>query len=499
MARSYNLRKPFATSYSNTKAFARRNFCVIFLRDVNGQKWCLHKLCKKRYSQNMHFKLQAENLRLFAYFFLLIFVGTLALMHPAIYHNAKSAPLVDCIFTAVSAVCVTGLSTVDMTRYSALGFVLICALIELGGLGIITFISLLYARPTNKISLVNRKIVRNYFLDSVDGNPKRILWTIFSATISIQIIGALLLYVAFCTTNTPAMAHPFGTALFLSVSAFCNAGFSPFADSLASFKTNYAVQIIIMLLIVFGGLGFSVFKDLWQSAKSKQRRMRLHSKIVLVMTIFLIISGSIFFYIIEENTAFAGLTLPQKIFAAIFQSITLRTAGFETVAQGNFSLSSSLISIVFMFIGGSPGSIAGGVKTTTFFLVLMYAIRGNEEKIRLNVMNRRVPSAITSKALSIVAKSIFILFVSVFVLTITERASLANNNFTFLDIFFEAASAFGTVGLSRGISSELSLMGKIVIICTMFIGRTGIFAMVLHQEKRIARLVEYPEETIMIG
>ncbi|MGL4987240.1 MAG: TrkH family potassium uptake protein [Treponemataceae bacterium] len=445
----------------------------------------------------MNFSIKSDKARLFTYFILLSFLGSWALQIPAVYKEGKVAPYIDALFTSVSAICVTGLSSLNMDVYTNFGFFIIMILIELGGLGILTFISMFLAIPAKKVSLVNRKLVKEFFIEDVEDNPRNILVTIFSFTIVIQLIGAAFLIPAFYAHH---VEHPIFYALFLSVSAFCNAGFSPYSDSLASFQNSPYINFIVAFLIISGGLGFITIKNLFQVGMSKQKRLSLHSRIVLIMSATLIFTGWIFILCIEWNFALANLPITQKISAAFFQSVTTRTAGFETIQQANFSAFTSLYTTLLMFIGGSPGSIAGGVKTTTIFLVLMYALFGNDENISFKIFDRKINTKITGKALLIITQSLILLMISILLLSICEGVKLQNGQLSFLDIFFESISAFATVGLSRGITTELSFAGKCIIILTMFIGRTGIFAMALRlKQDKTDSLIQYPEEPVLVG
>ncbi|MGL4983001.1 MAG: potassium transporter TrkG [Treponemataceae bacterium] len=445
----------------------------------------------------MKFSIQSDKTRLFSYFISLSFLGSFLLQMPAVYKNAAVVPYIDALFTAVSALCVTGLSSVDMSAYTNFGFFIILLLIELGGLGILTFISMFLAMPSKKVSLVNRKVVKEFFVDDVEGNPRTILSTIFSFTIAIQLIGAAFLLPAFYLEN---VTHPIFYAIFLSVSAFCNAGFSPYSNSLIQFQNSVYINLVIAFLIICGGLGFITIKNLFQVGMSAKKRLSLHTRIVLIMTSALILSGTVFFLLIEWNNALANLSVGKKITAAFFQSVTTRTAGFETISQTDFSVFTNLYTTFLMFIGGSPGSIAGGVKTTTVFLALMYALLGNDENISFKIFDRKINTKITGKALLIITQSLIFVMISILLLSITENAFLTSGKFSLLDIFFESISAFSTSGLSRGISGDLSFAGKCVVILTMFIGRTGIFAMALRlKQDRTDSLIQYPEEPVLVG
>ena len=441
----------------------------------------------------------SANIKLFTYFILLALFGSFMLQLPWAYKTGEAVPYIDSLFTSISAICVTGLSSLQMDIYTTFGFVIIMFLIEAGGLGILTFVSIFLSLTSKKISLVNRKIIKDYFIDDVDSSPRKILRSIITYTLVIQTAGALALM--------PALHHAgedlwIFYSFFLSVSAFCNAGFSPYNTSLFQFQDNPYLLTVIMLLIIFGGLGFLVIKNVIQIITKKTKHLYLHSKIVIFMTLTLIITGTAFVFFTERNRAFADFPLWKQITLSFFQSVTPRTAGFEVIPQADLAPSVSIFTITLMFIGGSSGSIAGGVKTTTAFIAILYVLNGNESKNNINVGNRQIEPSLVNKAVTIISRSVLFIFVAILILTMTESASIANGSMKIIDIMFETVSAFGTVGLSQGITGILTTGGKIVIILTMFIGRTGIFAMALHitsKKKNNEFNIQYPTERILLG
>jgi len=445
----------------------------------------------------MRTRISTDKVQMFSYFIVICLFGSLLLSLPFSYKSGIAVPYVDALFTSVSAVCVTGLSTLNMDIYTTAGFLVIMLLIEFGGLGIISFIALYIAVPQRKVSLVNRTVIREFFIDDVETEPRKILKSILIFTFLIQMISAAFLYFAF---RDEGSNHPLLDAVFHSVSAFCNAGFSTYNDSLAGFRSNRQIVITILFLIVSGGIGFMVLSDVFNSIIIRRKKLSFHSRIVLIVTLLLIVFAALCFFLIEYNHALKDFTLSDKVFASFFQSITPRTAGFEVVSQRLYFPITKLITTVLMFIGGSPGSIAGGVKTTTFLIVFLYAIRGNTERTGMNMHKRNIDTGVIEKAFSIVAKSLMIIVLSLALLSVTEQTSLANNTCSIFELLFEVVSAFATVGLSLGVTPNLTFWGKIVIIITMFIGRTGIFAMALgfsrHEKEKF---FEYPSASIMVG
>lgn len=445
----------------------------------------------------MRIKLSSDKVQMFSYFIFISLLGSLFLTFPFAYKSGIPAPYVDALFTSVSAVCVTGLSTLSMDIYTPVGFVIIMMLIEFGGLGIISFVALYIAIPKRKVSLANRTVIRDFFVDDVETEPRRILKSIVFFTLLIELCCAVVLFFAF---RNEGSRQPVLDALFHSVSAFCNAGFSTYNDSLVSFRSNPIILSTIMFLIVSGGIGFIVLTDILNSVILRKKKMSFHSKLVLMVTFVLIVTAAAVFFLIERNNAMKGLPLTEQIFASLFQSVTPRTAGFEVISQKLYMPLTKLITAILMFIGGSPGSIAGGVKTTTFFIVLVYALRGNTERTGLNIHHRNIDTAVIEKAFSIVAKSLIIVLLSLGFLLYTEQTALLSNSCSIFDLLFEVISAFGTVGLSLGVTANLTVLGKLIIILTMFIGRTGIFAMALgfnRNEKE--RFFEYPSASVMVG
>ena len=445
----------------------------------------------------MLFRMSRDKAQLFSYFFFISFAGAALLCMPWAYSSGHPARFIDALFISVSAVCVTGLSTLNMNLFSPAGFIVIMALIETGGLGIITFVSMYLVIPRKKVSLVNRSMISDFYIDDVEFEPRRILRNIITLTVALELLSAFILF--FCFKNAGS-SRPFLDAIFHSVSAFCNAGFSTYNDSLAGFMGQPILLIVVLTLIVLGGIGFMVITDVIERLSNRKTRLSLHTKIVLITTFGLIFGGTLCFFLLEGDASMKGFSIPDRILASLFQSITPRTAGFEVVSGKSMTLVSSTITIILMFIGGSPGSIAGGIKTTTFFIVFLYAIRGNAERGGINVMKRNIDTGTLEKALGIIIKSLMIVVVAILALLISESGSVARGVCSELDLVFETVSAFGTVGLSLGATPNLTDAGKIIIICTMFIGRTGIFAMALGSVRREReRYFEYPSANIMVG
>lgn len=449
------------------------------------------------------FRIKSATENLFIYFLFLALTGTILFRFPVFYSDGTPVSLIDSIFTTVSAMCVTGLSTVDMSVFSNSGFLLILLLIEAGGLGLVSFFTIYLALDAKKISLLNRNIIKDYFTEEQQIETKQIIREIISFTLFIQFLGALILSLLL---KFHGEKNYIFYGIFISVSAFCNAGFSPYSESLSSFTNSPLFLLTVSLIIILGGLGFSVMSNILFTLKKRTGQKRtilsLHSKIVLFTTFILIAGGTAFFFIFEYNGAYKDLSFSSALLNAFFQAVTLRTAGFETVSQNSFSAHSTVLSDIFMLIGGSPGSMAGGIKTTTFFLLLTLAYKSIHDKNSPSIFHRDISESSTSKATSIFIKAICFLSVMIILLLISEQKSIKNGIFSESSLIFEAFSAFATVGLSKGITGLLSNSGKIIIIFLMFAGRTGITFIALNNFSRknnIKSLTDYPEEDVLLG
>ncbi len=442
----------------------------------------------------MRARISFDKLTIFAYFIALILAGALLLSLPAAWSGDEPLSALNALFTSTSAVCVTGLIVVDTADFTRFGQTIILFLIQFGGLGIVTFATLFVATSRSRVSLLNRGMIQEMYIEEVDANPRRIVLHIVLLTFAIELAGFVILNARF---RWLGIGSPGFSSLFLSVSAFCNAGFSVFSDSLNRFVGDWLVNLVFIALIVGGGLGFVVMRDVSRVFMRTKRHLSYHSRVVLMMTAALILLGFAAFYLLEYDNADAGLAVPQKILAALFQSVTTRTAGFDTVAQGSLGLPSVVFVMALMFTGGSPGSTAGGVKTTTIFMAVMAAFKGTEVDASLSYAGGILSAPSLAKAFAILVKAMAIVLCCFVGLLVFEGA-LSRNSFS--DLMFETISAFGTVGLSRGITAQLSALSKITLILTMFAGRVGLFAMaVMLPSDRIERFAEYPREDLMLG
>jgi trk system potassium uptake protein TrkH len=445
----------------------------------------------------MH-RIQSGSLRLALGFAALIAVGTVLLRFPAAARDA-SLTWLDALFTATSGVCVTGLSTIMVgERLSTFGQTVLLALIQLGGLGITTMSTLLLV-AAGRATLSHHAEAEDQ-LAAVRVKPARLLLWVVMTTAVAETVGAAVL------SERLDGDDAWWRAIFHSVSAFCNAGFSLFPDSLTRYRSDPAVLATIMTLIALGGLGFIALRQLslWLGAVLRRRRapLFLHTRVVLAGSLCLWGLGAAMFLVLEWNRTLAGLPVGTRVGAGLFQSVTTRTAGFNTLDFGAMRESTLFFTLFLMLIGGAPGSAAGGVKVTTA-VVILAAIRARIRNVEsVSLFRRTVPAEIVQRAFQLVALAILFLTLIVAGLLITEETLSSPHGPThhFLSLAFEAVSAFGTVGLSTGLTPALSAGGKLLIITCMFVGRVGPLALALAVFRpRGHAAFEYPREDLAIG
>lgn len=419
-----------------------------------------------------------------------ILVGTLLLTFPTATADGRGARFIDALFTATSATCVTGLIVQETPAYfSTFGQMVILVLIQLGGIGIMSysaFLALLFGRFT----LGQRGMLQEMMEE--ERNVLSMIFYVFKMTFAIEIVGAIILFCRWIFVYKDPIQTLY-LSVFHSVSAFCNAGFSLFSNSLENHIADPVVNTVIMALIILGGIGFIVVYEVTRHLSVAKRILSIHTKLVLVTSAVLIIVGFLLIFFIEFDGAFLNLPLTGKLWGALFQSVTPRTAGFNTVPIATLSTITLTIIIILMFIGASPGSTGGGIKTSTFAILLLSLgniLRGKED---IEVFKRKIPSTIVYKAMAI-AVATLLLLISIFLLL------LAFEEQPFLPLLFESVSAFGTVGLSMGITPDLTIIGKLLIIILMYGGRIGPLTLGFALTRVLRRgKVEYPEAKVMIG
>ncbi|WP_144478693.1 TrkH family potassium uptake protein [Cytobacillus oceanisediminis] len=425
----------------------------------------------------------------------IILLGALLLSLPSATTDGKGLPLLDAFFTATSATCVTGLVVVDTgDTFTAFGEVVILSMIQVGGLGFMSFATLLAFILGKRISLKERLIIQESFNNETVEGVVRLVKRILIFTATAEIVGGILLSFRFSQDMAAGKAIYFG--FFHAVSNFNNAGF----DLMGGFRglTAYAedpiVNLTVTSLISLGGIGFIVMNELFEYRST--RRLSLHSKMALSVSSILVVGGALLIFILEYNNpaTLKPLSAAGKIFGAFYQAVTPRTAGSNTLSIPDLKQSTLFLIIFLMFIGASPGSTGGGIKTTTFAVLIgavKSQIRGRED---VTFFGRRMDFSIVSKSLTVTLIAIFLVISMTMVLTITEPGK------DFLMIFFEVVSAFSTVGLSMGLTPELSSFGKVLILITMFAGRVGPLTLAYAvAKKRKEDHYRYPAGKVMIG
>jgi trk system potassium uptake protein TrkH len=430
----------------------------------------------------------------------LIAVGTLLLSLPISWGEGRSIGVLDALFTATSAVCVTGLITLDTARaWSHFGQAVILALIQLGGLGILTistFFLVLIGRP---LPLAQKGLITRTHGKLTHVAVKALLVRIVSYALAIEAAGAVILTAYFAEQS--GWRSGAWQGLFHAVSAFCNAGFSLFSNNLEEFAGSWTVNLTVMGLIVVGGIGFLVLTDVEEWFR-RRRRLSLHSKVVLTATAILIVAGTVGFYAFEAHNVLDGRPASERFLVSLFQAVTPRTAGFNTVPYGALTNAALMMTLILMFIGGSPGSAAGGVKTSTaaiLFGILISRARGMRHA---TLFRRTVPERLVGEAIAIVLLSVTVVMGATFLLQWTELRAMAHPGVrgAFLSLNFEAVSAFGTVGASTGITPELSDPARLITTVAMFIGRLGPLTLVLALAARAHPVSYRPAvESVRIG
>lgn len=460
-----------------------------------------------RYSQRLIQKSIHPTRLLTFSFLLLISLGTLLLLLPKATHNGIS--LIDALFTATSAVCVTGLIVVDTgTYFTRFGQFIIMVLIQLGGLGIMTFTTFFAILLNGGIGIKERVFLSEIFSEKNLSKISSTIIRILFLTFSIEAVGAILLYHFLPDPMFKNESEKIFCSIFHSISAFCNAGFSTFSNNLIDIKNNIPAIIAIATLFILGGLGFLVLSELIEKPFLKAIRrikflrnkiapqkvvLSLHSKLTIYTTAILIISGTVILLLLEFNNTLKNETLLSKIAHAFFQAVTPRTAGFNTIDISKIGITTSLFIMLLMWIGASPGSTGGGIKTTSFALIILKISSMVTGKERVEIFNKQISEESISRAFVSALLSVLFILTATFALTITEK------NLNFIDTFFEVVSAFGTVGLSRGITQDLTIFGKLIIIMMMFIGRIGPLAFSFALFGKIEkRNYEFQKESVLV-
>lgn len=452
-------------------------------------------------NRKFYFGLSTTQIIMFS-FFLAILVGSLLLALPVSSADGEAVPYIDALFTATTSICVTGLVTVPTySTWSIFGQLVILVLIQIGGLGVVTVLSGLLIGLHRRIGIGDRILLQDAFnLNSMSGIVKFVR-RVLIGTFVVEGVGALL----YMTVFIPEFGgRGIWISIFNSVSAFCNAGMDIISeDSLCAYVSNPLINLVTCLLIILGGIGYIVWWDVLGAIRNFRKQkwrafkgMTLHSKIAIFTTCVLIFAGAAAFLVLEYHNPLTikDYSLPDKLMASLFQSVTTRTAGFATIPQQNLTNASSVISVLLMFIGGSPVGTAGGVKTVTIAVLFVFAFAAIGNKEDAVLFHRRIPPQAVSKAVAVVSMSFLILFASTVLLAVFADGNV-------IDILYETASATATVGLTRNLTPTLNLWGKLIIIVTMYLGRVGPISLVIafHTRKENKNMIKNPTEEISVG
>lgn len=431
-------------------------------------------------------------------YLLVIVLGTLLLLLPAATVPGEKTDFLTAFFTATSATCVTGLVVVDTaSHWTVFGQLTILLMIQVGGLGFMTMGVMMALLLRKRISLRMRGILQESMNYLQMGGIVRLVRMVYRGTVLVEAIGAVLLSIRFVPVFGVSKGIYFG--IFHSISAFCNAGFDLLGtwsgkySSLTAFHGDILINVVIMALIIIGGIGFLVWSDLKTNGLHWNKYM-LHTKITLFSTALLLVAGTILFWIFEGDNLLCGMSIKDQFLGAAFSSVTARTAGFNTIDTEGLTTASKLLTSLFMFIGGSPGSTAGGVKTVTAMVLIMYVWSNLRDSRGVNIFKRRLDDDTIRKASNVVVISLLMAVTAVIFICFMQPLLSVE------DVIFEVLSAIGTVGMSTGITRDLTAASRIVIILLMYCGRLGSmsFALSFTERKKTAP-VQLPVEKIIIG
>lgn len=433
------------------------------------------------------------------YYLFAIVVAFLLLNLPFVHKHGVDVNPIDTLFVAVSGISVTGLTPVNIVdTYSTFGQIIILIILNIGGIGVMAFGTLLWVVLGKHIGIRERQLIMlDNNKDTMSGTVKLIL-EIVRTIFVIELVGALLLAFYFYRDN-PDLKHAFMQGVFVSVSATTNGGLDITGESLVPYAKDYFVQTIVMFLIVLGSIGFPVLLELKAYIKNRVTNFRfsLFTKITTSTYLFLFVFGVLSILLLEHNHAFKGLSWHHALFDSLFQSATTRSAGLQTIDVSHFSDATNIIMSILMFIGSSPSSVGGGIRTTTFAILILFIINFNNtaDKTGIKAFNREIHIMDIQRSFAVFTMASILTFVSMIIIAATEQGKL-----TFIQIFFEVMSAFGTCGLSLGATDNISNLTKIVLMILMFIGRVGLisFIIILAGRKEPDKF-SYPKERIQIG
>jgi trk system potassium uptake protein TrkH len=443
---------------------------------------------------------KSDALYLLAFFLVLIALGTALLRLPGAVKGAAGGGglgLMDAAFTAASAVCVTGMGIVSQGEFSRFGQIIILLLVQIGGLGIISFTSILLSIPGHRLAIRQRNSILSFSINGIEYNPRRIVGNILFLTLCFESAGAILLSFAFYRSGVDDWAF---LGIFHAVTAFCNAGISPISYGQAGIQPGFlagrpAILVILMILTIAGGLGFIVLQDAAQVILRKKARLGYHSKVVLLMSAALVFGGALIFFVFERNRLYREMSGPIALVNTLFQSVVCRSSGFEAMPQNLLSQPSRMLACFLMLTGGAPGSIAGGLKVTTVFVILIVMIRKPDKYGDIKIFHHRLTADTINRAVVYALKAAALLVICVTALYITE--GFVGNNAE--AIAFEVLGAFSTAGLTLGLTPNLSAAGKLVVLAVMFAGRVGLIALAFPAMGQKNYDITYPEGTVLLG
>lgn len=481
----------------------------LYIKGLKKEKGLINKIVYS-YMYFIRFFFKSPTRVIVSSFAFFIVLGAIFLSNPISFAEGKNVDFLDALFTSTSAVCVTGLTAFDIgNTFSYFGQFVIMILIQVGGLGFMTVTSFLFLILGKKITLQQRLIIKESFDEKNVKGIVSLINKIIIYTFSVETITAIILLSYFIPAFDGNIAKAFFFSFFHSVSSFCNAGFDIMSlvpggqlnNSLINFSYNLNLIIPIAINIFIGGLGFSVITDIFESFKGK--KLSTHTKLVLIASFLIVFFGSIIIFLLEKNNSMKKLPTGYKILNSIFQVITSRTAGFSTLNQSNLGIGSKLLIQLFMFVGASPGSTGGGIKTTTFIVLLVVTFKTLIGKKEINILKRKINENIVRRSLTVLIFAGMAIFFTAIIIGAIEN--FAGNADASLDsIVFETISAFSTTGLSYGITPGLTKASRFLLGMLMFIGRCGTItigsAMVLRtMTNKTTENIKYPDIKIRLG
>jgi len=433
---------------------------------------------------------------IFLFYFLAVMFSTILLLMPIAYQDGVKVSFIDTLFTAVSAVSVTGLSTITISEtYSTVGFIFIAIILQFGAVGVMAMGTLVWLLLGRKIGLKERRLImtdqnQTSFRGMVS-LIKQIIFVVFSIElISFFVLGTYYLQ------YFPSMKEAYLNGFFGTISAFSNGGFDITGESLIPFKGDYFIQFMTMLLIILGAIGFPVLievKEFLLRRKKNRHHFTLYTKLTTATFFILVIAGALFIYLLDVKNFFVDKSWHETLFYTLFQSVTTRSGGLSTMDVTELTEVNHLFMSFLMFIGASPSSAGGGIRTTTFALVVIFIVTYASGRKNLRIFNREIYDEDLMKAVTVILMAIALVFISSLIMMIIEP-------FTITEIFFDVTSAFGTVGLSLGITGELTIVSKVILMILMFIGRIGILTFLFtFKSNKTHGNYHYPKERIIIG